>query len=134
MGEAQNALGAAQGLLGMFTAAGLGLHDPEGGGTDDERALQNAIKMLIDDGDVLLRPMHAAGQALRALFSPRMGGNQLACMKDLYRTGGEAHIHSFTDQPIRHGVIRTGDLDVIIGMHLGFAPLAELIRLRPARA
>ena len=53
MGQAQNTLGAAQGLLGMFTAARLGLHDPEGGRTDDERTFKNAIQMLVDDGDVL---------------------------------------------------------------------------------
>ena len=61
MGEAQNALCAAQRLLGMFTAAGLGLHDAEGGGTYDKRAFKNAIEMLVDDGDVLVRPVHAAG-------------------------------------------------------------------------
>ena len=48
----------------MFTAAGLGLHDPEGGGANDEGAFQNSIQMLIDDGDVLLGPMNATGQAL----------------------------------------------------------------------
>ena len=55
----------------MLTAARLGLHDPEGGGTYDKGAFQNAIEMLIDDGDVLLRPVHASGQALRALSQPR---------------------------------------------------------------
>jgi hypothetical protein len=75
VGQAQNALGAAQGLFRVFTAARLGLRDPEGGGTDDKGAFQNAIEMLIDDGDVLLRLVHASGQALRALFSSRMGGN-----------------------------------------------------------
>ena len=133
MSQSKNALCAAQGLFGVFTAAGLGLHDPKGGRTDDEGTLQNAIQVLIDDGDVLLRPMHAAGQALRALFGPRMGGNQVPCMKDLHRTGGEAHIHSLANETIRHGVIRPGNLDVIIGVHLGLAPLAELIRLRRQR-
>ena len=103
MGQSKNALRAAQGLFRVFTAAGLGLYDPEGGRTDDERTLQNAIQVLIDDGDVLLRPMYAAGQALCTLFGPRMGGNQKPRMKDLHCTGGEAHIDSFTDQPVRHG-------------------------------
>ena len=98
----------------MFTAARLGLHDAEGGGADDKRAFQNAIEMLVNDGNVLLRPVHAPSEALRAFFSPRMGGNEFAGVKDLHRTGGEAHIHSFTDEPIRHGVISPGDLDVII--------------------
>jgi hypothetical protein len=98
----------------MFTTARLGLHDAEGGGADDKRSFQNAIQMLVDDGDMSVRPVHATGEALRALFGPRMGGNELAGVKDLHCTGGEAHIHSFTDEPIRHGVISPGDLDVII--------------------
>ena len=75
MGQSKNALGAAQSLFRVFTAAGLGLNDSEGGGPYDKGTLQNAIEMLIDDGDVLLGPAHATS---------------------------EAHIHTLTDQPIRH--------------------------------
>ena len=59
----------------MFTAAGLGLHDPEGGGTDDKGALENPIQMLIDDCDVLLGPVHATGQALCALIGREAATN-----------------------------------------------------------
>ena len=61
MCQAQNALCAAQGLLGMFTGARLGLHDAERRRSNDERAFQDSIQMLVDDSDVLLRPMYATG-------------------------------------------------------------------------
>lgn len=44
----------------------------------DKGALENAIEMLVDNSDVPLGAVHATGEALRALFGPRMGGNQVA--------------------------------------------------------
>jgi hypothetical protein len=59
--KAQDPHGTAQGLLGMFTASGLGLHDAEGGRTYDKGAFKNPIQMLVNDGDMLLGAVHATG-------------------------------------------------------------------------
>jgi hypothetical protein len=77
---------------------------------------------------MLVGPMTAAGQALCSGFGSRVARDNLACVKDLNGMSGEAHIDPFADQPVRHRVICSGDLNVIIGVHLGLAPLAELVR------
>jgi len=61
MSQTQDALRAAQGLLGMFTASGLGLHDAEGGGSDDKGAFKDSIQMLVNDGDMPVGAVHATG-------------------------------------------------------------------------
>lgn len=37
------------------------------------------------------------------------------------------HIDALADHAVRHRVVGALDLDVIVGLHLGAAPLAELV-------
>lgn len=62
-----------------------------------------------------------------------MGGHELALVEDLDGTRRQAHVDTLADEAVRHGVVRALDLDVVVGMHLGSAPLAELVAARGQR-
>ena len=57
MGESQDALGAAQGLLGMFTVQGLVDEDFAGGGSYVRGAFEEAPEGALDEGGMRRRTM-----------------------------------------------------------------------------
>ena len=60
----------------------------------------------------------------------RMTGNSLPLMEDLDDGAADAGIDLLPDQPERHGIPRTVDLDVIVGRDAGALPAGECVGLR----
>src|SRR5580658_10905754 len=131
--EAQDPLSAAQSLLDMLLVAGLGGEHLAGSGAYGSGTFKQSLEGALDDGGVGGGPVGCEGVKLTADAAAHVGGNQLTGVKHLQHVGGEAHFHALPDQAIGHGVIGALELDVIVGMDLGAAPLAELIGARGQR-
>ncbi len=56
-----------------------------------------------------------------------VGGHPRVVIEHLHQGGGDADLDGFAPQPIRHAIIVTIHLNVIVAMDLGEAPFGVLI-------
>jgi hypothetical protein len=90
--------------------------------TEDALAV---IRTMAGAGPPTMCTRHVLGRGRVpvAQVRARVARNPFACVKDLDRLGGDAHIDNLADQPRRHRVNVTGDLDLIVGRHARPLPL-----------
>lgn len=62
--------------------------------------------------------------------APRMRGNALTAREDLDHRLSRAHFHARTDEGDRHAVETMIESDVVVDVHLGAGPHAELVTTR----
>jgi hypothetical protein len=73
------------------------------------------------------RHVGRVGRALPAPPAAAMGGNAAALEEDLDGGGGEADLDALVDELVRHAVVVGLHDDVVVDVHGGVAPLAQLV-------
>jgi hypothetical protein len=103
----------------------------------DGRGLaENSLMRPVAVAPVRTWHMFGGGGRPMRTQAAKMCGDQLAAVENLYRAGGDARLHLFTEQPERHRIKMLLDLDVIVEVHPAFFPRSKFIgcrRQRPQR-
>ena len=127
---AQNPLAGAEGLLGM-AAAGQHRQDQSlGVRSEGTGPASEALGRPFRNGTMVARHMIGGGAVGAAAIAPLMGCNPLALVENFDRAGGDAQIHLFADQPMRHRIEELVDLDMVVGLDAREFPLGILVILR----
>src|SRR5262245_30047938 len=120
LGEAEDALGAAQAIEGTIVEQRL---DERGaGGPDLGGALATPGGRLQEEVDFVGRQMVDERAPLTGARAT-VGGDEGIVMKELDLPGGGAHPQALADEPMGRRVVGPGEDDVAIGVELGFLPL-----------
>jgi hypothetical protein len=94
----------------------------------DSGPFVQSLEHLADHGEVILETIGPLGRAIERGSPPADALPPRIPRERFGPSGRWTSIDALADQTVWHRVVRASNLNIIIGMTLGFAPAAELIR------
>src|SRR4029077_17386245 len=127
VGQAQDPQGGAQCFVRMGSPVDLFAQQLGSRRPHRFSPLEQAFVAELDDGTMSLWAVRRLGDEAPAAGGVQVTRNALTAVVDLQYVPGDAQIHALADQTVRHRVVATLELDVVIEEDLGSLPGGVLV-------